>query len=82
MTDELTDGHSSPSRKGKVDRPNESLLEFDCCAVCCALEDGKVLTFGDGSHGQLGHRSTAGELIPRQVLGIDEPVAQIACGRY
>ena len=50
--------------------------------MCCAVEDGKVFTFGDGSHGQLGHGSTAGELIPREVQGIDEPVSQIACGRY
>ena len=50
--------------------------------MCCAVEDGKVFTFGDGSHGQLGHGSTAGELIPREVQGIDESVSQIACGRY
>uniref|UniRef100_A0A3Q3LA57 Secretion regulating guanine nucleotide exchange factor n=1 Tax=Mastacembelus armatus TaxID=205130 RepID=A0A3Q3LA57_9TELE len=42
--------------------------------------DGNVFTFGEGSHGQLGHNSTANEVIPRLVNGLDGPVSQIACG--
>uniref|UniRef100_A0A3Q1HY52 RCC1-like domain-containing protein n=1 Tax=Anabas testudineus TaxID=64144 RepID=A0A3Q1HY52_ANATE len=43
-------------------------------------KDGKVYTFGKGSHGQLGHNSSANELSPRLVNGLDGPAAQIACG--
>ncbi|KAJ3590151.1 hypothetical protein NHX12_008105 [Muraenolepis orangiensis] len=46
------------------------------------LEDGKVFTFGDGRHGQLGHGSTASERKPREVQDLGETVSQIACGRY
>uniref|UniRef100_A0A8C6U8S7 RCC1-like domain-containing protein n=1 Tax=Neogobius melanostomus TaxID=47308 RepID=A0A8C6U8S7_9GOBI len=42
---------------------------------------GQVWTFGDGSHGQLGHNSTANELKPRLVEGLDGLASQIACGR-
>uniref|UniRef100_A0A8C4ZI57 RCC1-like domain-containing protein n=1 Tax=Gadus morhua TaxID=8049 RepID=A0A8C4ZI57_GADMO len=73
----------------RVDEKVPSLKPIEVATASCGAEhsvvltkDGKVLTFGDGSHGQLGHRSTAGELIPRQVQGIDEPVAQIACGSF
>ncbi|CAL8350706.1 unnamed protein product [Lota lota] len=66
-----------------------SLRPLEVAAASCGAEhsvvltkDGKVFTFGDGSHGQLGHCSTAGELIPREVQGIDEPVSQIACGSH
>ncbi|CAL8268214.1 unnamed protein product [Arctogadus glacialis] len=69
--------------------PVPSLKPIEVATASCGAEhsvvltkDGKVLTFGDGSHGQLGHRSTAGELTPRQVQGVDEPVAQIACGSH
>ncbi|XP_056460647.1 probable E3 ubiquitin-protein ligase HERC6 isoform X2 [Gadus chalcogrammus] len=69
--------------------PVPSLKPIEVATASCGAEhsvvltkDGKVFTFGDGSHGQLGHRSTAGELIPRQVQGIDEPIAQIACGSH
>ncbi|KAJ3590147.1 hypothetical protein NHX12_008101 [Muraenolepis orangiensis] len=44
------------------------------------LEDGKVFTFGDGRHGQLGHGSTASEHGPREVQDLGETVSQIACG--
>lgn len=44
-------------------------------------KSGQVLTFGEGSHGQLGHNSTANELKPRVVEGMDGPASQIACGR-
>ncbi|CAL8371695.1 unnamed protein product [Gadus morhua 'NCC'] len=66
-----------------------SLKPLEVTAASCGAEhsvvltkDGKVFTFGDGSHGQLGHCSAAGELVPREVQGIDEPVSQIACGSH
>ncbi|XP_056297890.1 probable E3 ubiquitin-protein ligase HERC4 [Pseudoliparis swirei] len=43
--------------------------------------DGEVLTFGEGRYGQLGHDSSADELIPRRVDGLHGPAAQISCGR-
>ncbi|XP_067363614.1 probable E3 ubiquitin-protein ligase HERC6 isoform X1 [Channa argus] len=45
-------------------------------------KDGKVFTFGDGSHGQLGHNSSGNEVKPRLVHGLDGPASQIACGRH
>ncbi|XP_071352005.1 probable E3 ubiquitin-protein ligase HERC6 [Trachinotus anak] len=42
---------------------------------------GEVFTFGEGRHGQLGHNTTANEVRPRLVDGLDGPAAQIACGR-
>ncbi|XP_043975030.1 probable E3 ubiquitin-protein ligase HERC6 isoform X1 [Gambusia affinis] len=44
-------------------------------------KDGKVFTFGDGSHGQLGHNSTTTEVRPRLVDGLGETASQVACGR-
>ncbi|KAM4743192.1 putative E3 ubiquitin-protein ligase HERC4 isoform 2-T2 [Anableps anableps] len=44
-------------------------------------KEGNVFTFGDGSHGQLGHNSTAKEVRPRLVDGLGGPASQIACGR-
>uniref|UniRef100_UPI0037E73551 probable E3 ubiquitin-protein ligase HERC6 n=1 Tax=Semicossyphus pulcher TaxID=241346 RepID=UPI0037E73551 len=44
-------------------------------------KDGKVYTFGEGSHGQLGHNSSDNEKGPRLVEGLDGPAAQISCGR-
>ncbi|XP_031153119.1 E3 ISG15--protein ligase HERC5-like isoform X1 [Sander lucioperca] len=44
-------------------------------------KDGKVFTFGEGSHGQLGHNSSANEVRPRLVDGLDGPASQISCGR-
>lgn len=44
-------------------------------------KDGKVYTFGEGSHGQLGHSSSNNETGPRLVDGLDGPASQIACGR-
>ncbi|XP_071760841.1 putative E3 ubiquitin-protein ligase HERC4 [Centroberyx gerrardi] len=43
-------------------------------------KDGKVFTFGEGSQGQLGHGSTAKELGPRLVQGLEGLASQIACG--
>ncbi|XP_007563091.1 probable E3 ubiquitin-protein ligase HERC6 [Poecilia formosa] len=44
-------------------------------------KDAKVFTFGDGSHGQLGHNSTTTEVRPRLVDGLGETASQVACGR-
>ncbi|KAF0030522.1 hypothetical protein F2P81_017253 [Scophthalmus maximus] len=44
-------------------------------------KDGKVYTFGEGSHGQLGHSSSNNETGPRLVDVLDGPASQIACGR-
>nr|XP_020455771.1 probable E3 ubiquitin-protein ligase HERC6 isoform X2 [Monopterus albus] len=44
-------------------------------------KDGKVFTFGEGTYGQLGHSSSANEVRPRLVDGLDGPASQIACGR-
>ncbi|XP_066535875.1 probable E3 ubiquitin-protein ligase HERC6 [Hoplias malabaricus] len=45
-------------------------------------KDGGVYTFGDGTHGQLGHGSTNKELLPKEVQGIDGPAVQVACGSH
>uniref|UniRef100_A0A674PEI2 HECT and RLD domain containing E3 ubiquitin protein ligase 3 n=1 Tax=Takifugu rubripes TaxID=31033 RepID=A0A674PEI2_TAKRU len=46
-------------------------------------KDGGLFTFGDGSWGQLGHGSTANELLPRRVLELmGTEVSQITCGRH
>ena len=41
--------------------------------VCCAVK-GHLFTFGDleGGHGQLGHRGTGAELVPRLVEALAE----------
>ncbi|XP_030007491.1 probable E3 ubiquitin-protein ligase HERC6 [Sphaeramia orbicularis] len=45
-------------------------------------KDGKVFTFGDGRHGQLGHNSSGNEVRPRLVEGLGGRASQIACGRH
>ncbi|XP_077421895.1 putative E3 ubiquitin-protein ligase HERC6 isoform X3 [Vanacampus margaritifer] len=44
-------------------------------------KDGNVYTFGEGAHGQLGHGSSANELLPKLVDGIDGGASQVKCGR-
>ncbi|CAB1456191.1 unnamed protein product [Pleuronectes platessa] len=44
-------------------------------------KDGKVYTFGEGTHGQLGHSSSANEVRPRLVDSLDGLASQIECGR-
>ncbi|XP_053176238.1 probable E3 ubiquitin-protein ligase HERC6 [Scomber japonicus] len=44
-------------------------------------KEGKVFTFGEGTHGQLGHNSSVNEVRPRLVDGLDGPASQVACGR-
>ena len=41
----------------------------DCHTVICTTE-GRVLTFGYGSHGQLGHSGDGNEMVPRMVEGL------------
>ncbi|KAJ3590152.1 hypothetical protein NHX12_008106 [Muraenolepis orangiensis] len=67
----------------------QSLRPLEVSAVTCGAEhsvvltkDGKVFTFGDGRHGQLGHGSTASERKPREVQDLGETVSQIACGSH
>uniref|UniRef100_A0A672Z324 RCC1-like domain-containing protein n=1 Tax=Sphaeramia orbicularis TaxID=375764 RepID=A0A672Z324_9TELE len=40
-------------------------------------KDGKVFTFGDGRHGQLGHNSSGNEVRPRLVEGLGGRASQI-----
>ncbi|XP_061538202.1 probable E3 ubiquitin-protein ligase HERC6 isoform X1 [Phycodurus eques] len=44
-------------------------------------KEGKVYTFGEGAHGQLGHGSSANQLTPKPVDGMDGVASQVACGR-
>ncbi|XP_056138852.1 probable E3 ubiquitin-protein ligase HERC6 [Lampris incognitus] len=57
---------------------------MSCGAAHSAVltKDGRVFTFGKGSHGQLGHNTTADEQMPRLVDGIDGLASQIACGSH
>ncbi|CAN9511578.1 unnamed protein product [Ophioblennius macclurei] len=45
-------------------------------------KDGKVFTFGEGHYGQLGHNSSANEVLPKLVQGLDGAATQVACGRH
>ncbi|XP_074535242.1 putative E3 ubiquitin-protein ligase HERC4 [Halichoeres trimaculatus] len=64
------------------------LRSLDVSSISCGeahsavlTQDGKVFTFGEGSHGQLGHNSTETEKKPRLVEGFGEQAVQISCGR-
>ncbi|XP_047449633.1 probable E3 ubiquitin-protein ligase HERC4 isoform X2 [Mugil cephalus] len=66
-----------------------ALRPLRVCFISCGeshtavlTKGGKVFTFGEGSHGQLGHNSSANEVKPREVDGLDGPATQIACGRH
>ncbi|XP_063074748.1 probable E3 ubiquitin-protein ligase HERC4 [Engraulis encrasicolus] len=66
-----------------------ALRDWDITSICCGqshtavlTRTGHVYTFGEGAHGQLGHSSTANELLPRKVEGLDGPATQIACGSH
>ena len=49
-------------------------------SVICTSE-GRVLTFGNGEHGQLGHGGDANEMVPRIVEGlIGVNVSKVAAG--
>ncbi|XP_074535241.1 E3 ISG15--protein ligase HERC5-like isoform X2 [Halichoeres trimaculatus] len=65
-----------------------ALRTLDVSSISCGeahsavlTQDGKVFTFGEGSHGQLGHNSTETEKKPRLVEGLGEQAVQISCGR-
>ncbi|XP_062379072.1 probable E3 ubiquitin-protein ligase HERC6 [Sardina pilchardus] len=66
-----------------------ALRLLDIKRICCGeahtavlTKNGDVYTFGEGAQGQLGHRSTANELLPKRVEGLDGPASQIACGSH
>lgn len=62
---------------------NQRLMRTLVIILPSLLQDGGLFTFGDGSWGQLGHGSTANELLPRRVLELmGTEVSQIVCGRY
>lgn len=50
--------------------------------LCCIIsDDGKVLSWGYGRHGQLGHSSILNQKIPVVIEALsDEHVVYIACG--
>lgn len=44
-------------------------------------DDGKVLSWGHGGHGQLGHSSIQNQKVPEPIKALsDEHVVYIACG--
>ncbi|MFT7807611.1 putative E3 ubiquitin-protein ligase HERC6 [Arapaima gigas] len=66
-----------------------ALKTLSISSICCGeahtavlTKDGSVFTFGEGSHGQLGHNSTSNELRPRRVESLDGRATQIACGSH
>ncbi|XP_076151060.1 putative E3 ubiquitin-protein ligase HERC4 [Alosa pseudoharengus] len=66
-----------------------ALRLLDIKVICCGeahtavlTKNGDVYTFGEGAQGQLGHSSTANELLPKRVEGLDGPASQIACGSH
>ncbi|KAI4884474.1 hypothetical protein NFI96_014102 [Prochilodus magdalenae] len=60
------------------------ITSISCGAEHTAVltKDGEVYTFGDGTHGQLGHNSTNRELLPRKVEDIEGPAKQVTCGSH
>lgn len=87
-------GYHSLALTGKVIGSNHiSLAVFALRGYHCALlvfikvscysnpDDGKVLSWGYGGHGQLGHSSIQNEKVPRVVDALaDQRVIYIACG--
>ncbi|KAG7333755.1 hypothetical protein KOW79_002162 [Hemibagrus wyckioides] len=57
---------------------------ISCGAAHTAIltKTGEVYTFGEGTHGQLGHNSTNNELLPKKVDGFDGPAKQVTCGSH
>jgi hypothetical protein len=58
------------------------------CQVACggfhtamATLDGRVWTWGEGKHGQLGYESIGKSELPMEVTNLDRPCSYIACGR-
>lgn len=49
--------------------------------LCIILDEGKVLSWGYGGHGQLGHSSTENQKVPVVIEALaDERVVYVACG--
>ncbi|XP_028923070.1 E3 ISG15--protein ligase HERC5-like [Ornithorhynchus anatinus] len=79
-------GHAQDVRRPT---PVTALEKQTIVSVSCGEEhtavltqDGLVLTFGAGTHGQLGHNSTRSQPRPRLVAELfGSRAAQIACGR-
>lgn len=76
-----------------VDRPQPTQLKSlrfqRVTYIRCGMDhtaaltrDGGVFTFGAGMYGQLGHCTSANEMLPRKVLELmGTTVTQICCGR-
>ena len=57
------------------------LLAINSDLCCIISDDGKVLSWGYGRHGQLGHSSILNQKIPVVIKALsDEHVVYIACG--
>jgi hypothetical protein len=66
--------------RGAFDVKGGSLAAGEGHTVICTAE-GRVLTFGYGRNGQLGHGGNADEMVPRMVEGLmGVKVAQVAAG--
>lgn len=50
-------------------------------SFCIILDEGKVLSWGHGGHGQLGHSSIQNQKVPATIEALaDKRVVYIACG--
>jgi alpha-tubulin suppressor-like RCC1 family protein len=62
-------------------RPDLSQLALGATAShACVIQDGGVLCWGSGDHGQLGDGNLGPQNAPVQALGLDLPIAAIAPG--
>ncbi|KAM9477006.1 putative E3 ubiquitin-protein ligase HERC6 [Clarias gariepinus] len=63
---------------------NLGVSSISCGAAHTAVltKAGEVYTFGEGTHGQLGHGSTNNELLPKKLAGIDGSAKQVTCGSH
>lgn len=49
----------------------------------CVTASGKLFTWGDGQYGKLGHGSTQTELVPLQVMGLEDvEISMVSCGSF
>ena len=68
--------------RGAFDVKGGSIAAGGDHSVICTSE-GRLLTFGDGDDGRLGHGGTATEMLPRMVEGlVGVNVAQVAAGLF
>ena len=49
--------------------------------ACAVTSVGKVLCWGENGAGQLGSNGTTGQPKPTEVIGLDAPAKNVACGR-